>query len=285
MSHGAWENFRPTAKGSSGDPLIPAWRLVLFRVLALLLGLAYLPGAVLLILPWISPSALAGFPNLSPLIWSWTKAAHPELQRWAFAFSACIDEALAAILLFLAARPLGASRLIQLLLGVFIIAVCANVPFFGPGIVIAYSLLLLVVVTYPQPRTLLTGLWKARVSWPSLALAVVALALFVPQVWTALQAQILGVDSLSKSFAWASIVEHSADLWLILLFASFRGKLSVLLTPIIAVCCLYLGLASLSLPSDPGSWGRSGGTIAIIGGAAYVAIAAYEGRRSPAPPK
>ena len=43
------------------------WRLILFRVLAGLLGLAYLPG-VLLFAPWAPLSMAMALPNLSVLI-------------------------------------------------------------------------------------------------------------------------------------------------------------------------------------------------------------------------
>jgi hypothetical protein len=41
-------------------------------------------------------------PPLSPLIWAWAQAAHPDIQRWTFALSASVDEAIAVILFCLA---------------------------------------------------------------------------------------------------------------------------------------------------------------------------------------
>jgi hypothetical protein len=55
----------------------PRWRLTLFRVLATLLGLVYLPGPLLMAAPWAPSSMATALPPLSPLIWAWAQAAHP----------------------------------------------------------------------------------------------------------------------------------------------------------------------------------------------------------------
>ena len=93
----------------------PRWRLTLFRVLATLLGLVYLPGALLMAAPWAPSSMPRALPPLSPLIWAWAQAAHPEIQRWTFALSASVDEAIAVILVGLAWRPLARPLLFQFL--------------------------------------------------------------------------------------------------------------------------------------------------------------------------
>jgi len=69
---------------------------------------------------------------------------------------------------------------------------------------------------------------------------------------------------------------HLCNLWLIALFAASRRPGSTLLALVAAACLLYLGIAAISVPGNPGSWGITGGAIAIFGSAACIAITARE---------
>ncbi len=226
----------------------PRNRLVLFRVLAALLGLVYLPGALLMTAPWAPSWMATALPKLSPLLWAWAKAAHPDIQRWTFAFSASVDEAIAFILFYLAWRPLGRLLLLQFLALALVGALAANIPFIGPGIIIACSPLLLLLVAYPELRRLLTPFWRGRINWTLLALAAVVGALFIPQAWQALQAQLQGADELALNYGWASIVEHLCNLWLIALFASFRQPGSTLLAIVVRPASSIWGWRRSSCP-------------------------------------
>ncbi len=258
------------------------WRLTLFRVLATLLGLVYLPGALLMAAPWAPSSMATALPTLSPLIWAWAQLAHPDVGRWTFAFSGCVDEAIAVILFVLAWRPLARPLLLQFLALALVVDLVANVPFV-PGIIVGYSPLLVLLIAYPEPRRLLTPFWRGPIDWPVLGLAAVVDAFFLPQVWQAFQAQVRGADELALNYAWASIVEHLCNLWLIALLAAYRQPGSTLLALLVAACLLYLGVAAITVPGNPGSWGLAGGAIAILGGAAYVAAITRPWRRgSPA---
>ena len=260
----------------------PRWRLTLFRVLAALLGLVYLPGALLMAAPWASSSMAKALPPLSPLIWAWAQAANPDNQRWTFALSASVDEAIAVILFCLAWRPLARPLLFQFLGLALVVDLGANTPFV-PGIIVGYSPLLLLLVAYPEPRRLLTPFWRGSINRPLLVLALVTGALFVPEVWLALQAQVRSADELALNYGWASIVEHTCNLWLIALLAAFRQPGSTLLALLVTACLLYLGVAATAVPNNPGSWSLAGGAIAIAGGAAYLAITvwAWGGSRRP----
>ncbi|HEY5436507.1 MAG TPA: hypothetical protein VIK13_14845 [Candidatus Limnocylindrales bacterium] len=236
----------------------PRWRLTLFRVLATLLGLVYLPGALLMAAPWAPSSMATALPPLSPLIWAWAQAAHPDLQRWTFAISASVDEAIAVILLVAAWRPLARPVFVQFVALAFVVDLGANIAF-DPEVMIAYASLLLLLVVYPEPRRLLTPFWRGPVDRPVLALAVVVGAFFVPAVWQALQSQAHGADELALNFGWASTVEHLCNVWLIGLLAAFRQPGSILLALLTAACLVYLGVAAVALPGNPGSWGVLGG--------------------------
>ena len=256
----------------------PQWRLTLFRVLAVLLGLVYLPGALLMAAPWAPASMAKALPPLSPLIWAWSQAASPDSQRWTFALSASVDETIAVILFCLAWRPLARPLLFQFLALVLMVDLAANVPFV-PGIIVGYSPLLLVLVAYPEPRRLFTPLWRGSIDRPLLVLAVVGGAVLLPDAWLALQAQVRGADELAQNYAWASAVEHLCNLWLITLLAAFRRPGSTLLALLVAACLLYLGVAAIAVPDNPGSWGLIGGAVAIAGGAAYLVITVWAWRR------
>ena len=241
------------------------WRLTLFRVLAGLLGLVYLPGVVLMAAPWAPPSIARALPTLSPLIWAWANFAHPEIGRWTFALSACVDGAIAMILLVVAWRPLARPLLVQFLALALVVDLAANVPFV-PGIAVGYSPLLVLLLAYPEPRRLVTPFWRGGINWPLFVLAVGAGALFGPLVWSALQAQIQGAGELASNYGWVSIVEHLCNLWLITLLSSFRRPGSGLLAALAGGCLVYLGVAAISVPVNPGSWGLAGGAVAILAG-------------------
>jgi hypothetical protein len=204
-------------------------------------------------------------PTLSPLIWAWANFAHPEIGRWTFALSACVDGAIAVTLFVVAWRPLARPLLVQFLALALVVDLAANVPFV-PGIAVGYSPLLVLLLAYPEPRRLVTPFWRGRINWALLVLAVGAGALFGPQVWSALQAQIQGAGELASNYGWVSIVEHLCNLWLITLLPSFRLPGSVLLAALAGGCLVYLGVAAISVPTNPGSWGLAGGVTAILGG-------------------
>jgi len=130
----------------------------------------------------------------------------------------------------------------------------------------------------------LTPSWRGPLDGRLLALAVATGVLLFPSLWQALQAQAAGADELALNYGWASTVEHLANLWLIALLAASRRPGSTLLALLLAACLLYLGVAALVVPGDPGSWGPWGGAIAIAGGAAYLAVTLSALRRAPPPP-
>ena len=260
------------------------WRVSLFRALALLVSLAYLPGVLLLIAPWAPSQIARDLPKLSMLVVAWASATQPDSQRWAWGLSAVVDAAIAVVLLSLAWRPLGRPLLPQFLALALVVAVGANIAFVGPGIVVGYSALLLVLLAYPRPRRLLTPFWRGPVDPWMLALAAVVGAFLLPDAWRALQAQVQGADELSLNFGWASLLEHLANLWLIALLAASRRPGANLLALLAAGCFLYLGVAAIAVPDNPGSWGLLGGAVALTGCAGYVAMilrARARGRRQP----
>jgi hypothetical protein len=257
----------------AASTIAPArWRVSLFRALAFLLGLAYLPGVLVLIAPWAPSQIAQDLPKLSPLVGAWASATQPDSQRWVWGVSAVVDVAIAVVLLSLAWRPLGRPLLPQFLALALVVAVGANIAFVGPKIVVLYSPLLLILLAYPEPRRLLKPFWRGPVDPWILALAAVLGAFLLPAAWRPSQAQVRGADELSLNFGWASLLEHLANLWLIALLAASRRPGANLLALLAAGCFLYLGVAAIAVPDNPGSWGLLGGAVALTGGAGYAAM-------------
>ena len=134
-------------------------------------------------------------------------AARPDLQRWTFALSAVVDEAIALILLCLAWRPLARPLLAQFLALALTVDVAANI-LFDPQVVVAYAALLLLLVVYSRAAIAIdTHMARAtRRSPPGPRRRRRGRA--VPGVWQALQAQVAGADELALNYGWASTVEH-----------------------------------------------------------------------------
>jgi hypothetical protein len=240
---------------------------VVFRVVAGLLGIVQLTAGQLAVSPW-GPVALAN-PSLEH---------HPDLHRWANALAGGPDATTALILLYLVWRPLGKPLILQWFVLALMVFFLANV-FFLPGSTVFLAVLFLpVLIAYPEPRKLLTPPWRGTPSWPVLFLALVLSAFLIPDAWRALQAQLRGADEL-RNYDWPSNVEHLINLCLVaLLAASRRPGWNVLALKVI-VDLLYLGVAAISVPNAPGSWGTTGGAIAVIGGLAFFGATAFEWRR------
>jgi hypothetical protein len=69
---------------------------------------------------------------------------------------------------------------------------------------------------------------------------------------------------------------------LIALLAASPQPGSTLLAMLVAACLLYLGMAAIAVPGNPGSWGLAGGAIAILRGMAYLAITTRASTIAPA---
>jgi hypothetical protein len=98
----------------------------------------------------------------------------PGLAPVTGGLSAVVDAAIAVVLIALAWRPLARPLLLQFLALGLVVDLGANVPFV-PGMVIAYSSLLLLLFAHPEPRRLLTPFWRGPIDWRLLTLALVAL--------------------------------------------------------------------------------------------------------------
>src|SRR6266566_7678609 len=117
------------------------WRVVVFRVLAVLAACFFIVGTLpQAISPW-------GAVTLSN-----THGVHDlNLHRWSAALAGGPDLGMAAVLLYLAWRPMRAPLLLQWLALAVLIFLAANVPFAGAYVALIAVPVVLVLAAYPDP--------------------------------------------------------------------------------------------------------------------------------------
>src|SRR6202162_5361706 len=117
-----------------------SWRIWLFRIIAVLVGLIFAINLSAAAQPWI-PSA-PGPPT-----------THPILERWSIPLAAGVDAASALMLLYVAWRPRQAPLFLQyfaLVVVIFIIVTPPCEPALGVAVIAVLPL-----AAYPWPRELL----------------------------------------------------------------------------------------------------------------------------------
>src|SRR5205085_12660743 len=187
----------------------------------------------------------------------------PNLHRWSAALAGGPDLGGAGVLLYLAWRPLAAPLALQWIALAAIVFLLVNVPF--AGVYIAYIALpiILALVAYPRRRELLTRPWADGVRVPLLVLGSVAAALLLSDAGRSLAAQIRGVDELAVNYDWASNAEHLTNIALAAVLAGMRRPGAQALGVMAGAVLAFMGAAAISVPADPGSWGLTGGAVAI----------------------
>jgi hypothetical protein len=205
---------------------------------------------------------------------------HPELERWHSAVEGSGDAAALVALLVLLRRP-AANPLIAASLAVSaVVAGVLVLPFSGPSLLFILLPVALVVVSYPY-WGLVRGVRRkdVRPLRPLLAVAVLGAAALAAPVATALQRQIAGVGEMAVTNQWATYAEHCTSLALTGLLAGLGLPGWRVLAGILAARCLYLGLAAITLPAQPDSWGVPGGAAALTAGAAIAVLTLTAPRR------
>jgi hypothetical protein len=152
------------------------------------------------------------------------------------------------------------------------------------GQMIAFSIevvitLALMCALYPAPRELLS--FSGAQSSPRLiAAAVVAVAILGTVALQHLQWQLAGFGGASASESrWAESVILSVCVISASVLTATRRPGWQALGLITSLAYIYLGLAAIAVPDQPGSWGIPGGVAAIAGGLAYAAVIFTEARR------
>jgi len=244
-------------------------RLIIFRVLAGLAGAFFLFTLPQAISPW-------GAVTLSNM----DGVTDPNLHRWSAALAGGPDLGMAGLLLYLAWRPLTAPLALQWIALAAIVFLVVNVPFVGVYIAFIALPIVLVLIAYPQPRELLTPPWADGVRVPLLVLGIAAAALLLTDAGRSLAAQLGGADELAANFDWASNAEHLVNIALAAVLAGMRRPGAQTLGVMAAAVLSFMGVAAISVPADPGSWGLIGGAVAIALGVVLLAATVSRQRRT-----
>src|SRR5579859_4298801 len=152
-----------------------------------------------------------------------------------------------------------------------------------PGQMIAFAIevivtLALMCALYPAPRKLFS--FSGAAFSPRLGAAALASAAIMGTV--ALQHlhwQLAGFGGASASESrWAESVILSVCLILASVLTATRRPGWQALGVITSLAYVYLGIAAIAVPDQPGSWGMLGGIASIAGGLAYAAVIFAEAR-------
>jgi hypothetical protein len=250
------------------------WRVIAFTILAGLVALLFLMNLYRLSAPW---APLASYPNDDP------RQLNPDLHRWHDAMWGAVAGILeGGILVSLLWRPREKPLLMQQQLLAALVAAPLILPF-EPQLVIILVVTAILIAAYPVPRALLDFSHKEPISRPLLALSLTAALLLAPYMGRLLLWQLQGVGGeQAGANEWIADVEHSAILLVGAFLACTKRPGWRTLGILTGLVFLYLGVAALALPNHAGSWGMTGGILALIGGVLYI-VATIREAGKPAP--
>jgi hypothetical protein len=248
------------------------WHVILFDAIAglLILLMLFASGRDLLLLPDQS-----GFPSI--------------IHRWHEAQSgAFMTILLAGSLLALLWKPQTKPLVMQYILisiGIVCIlfATATGVGFMPVVLVVGLVFIAILAAAYPRPRDLLSFRSDASLSYPLLAVTVVAAILLAPIIARELNYQILGMtqqDVHALNYHWLTSVALALLLILGGSLAATRRPGWRVLAVIIGIAYLYLGSMALLLPDYAGSWGTIGGVLGLLAGLAYIGVTLLEVQRA-----
>ncbi len=258
----------PTASKVQGT----RWRTILFVVLAVVALWMYLHALPMLLTPWTTS---ADYISSAPSV------HNPYIHRWHSALAAAGTALLiGGTILVLLWRPRTKPLLMQYLAVAAVVGLLLNLPFVGPFMFLVVAPIFVLVAAYPAPRSLLDFSREGSFSRPLLALSLVAAVLLAPVLWHWMALQVQGIGESATTNEWVADVEHTVLLLLAGTAASTRRPGWQVLGRLTGVTFLYLGVAALTVPDQPGSWGIVGGILALGGGVGYIAATFIEVRKA-----
>ncbi|CAN5866818.1 hypothetical protein BH18ACT11_BH18ACT11_16020 [soil metagenome] len=231
------------------------WRTIVFRILAALATLFFVTNLRLIPEPWLAQGA-------------------PDFRQWSDAMTVAIAMLIVGSLVAVIWRPRAMPLPLQYLAIATVLAVVVVAPFEGPYIFFVVIPLVLVIAAYPEPRALMSLTPEGSISRPLLALGLLAMVLLAPGLWLALSRELQGMSG-----DWISNFEHTVSLLLAGILTSTKRPGWQVLGILTGATFLYLGAAALAVPDAPGSWGLTGGILALLCGAGYIALTFFEARR------
>jgi hypothetical protein len=250
---------------------VKQWHVIVFGIVAGLLTVLVLYGGLgdLLLL-----SGQSGFPS--------------DIHRWHEGQSgALMVIVFGGSLLALLWRPQNRPMLAQFLVLSIAILCLAFATVSGAGfnpiaLVVGGVLIGILVAAYPQPRALFLVRREGSLSYPLLAITVIAAIFLAPILARELNYQILGMtqhDVHALNYHWLTSVGLTLLLILGGSLAATKQPGWKVLACIIGIAFLYLGSVAILLPGYAGSWGTIGGILGVLGGLGYLVSILVEARK------
>lgn len=244
------------------------FRSIFFRVIALACALLFLAsgGLTSILAPW--GSAGGAFPGFTP-----------ELHRWHSSLLGVTEAILLpGLLLALIKQPRERPLLMQFFALVGVALVLPHLLTRG-STPISSLFIALPVIAFPALGALTHFSHGRQPSKLLLALALLAAALLIPDAWDNLQRQFAGAGGEhARQGHWATAFSLNLVITLAALVASSRLPGSQALGLLVGIALLYLGAAAITLPNHAGSWGATGGGLALLVGAGLVVAIWWEER-------
>ena len=266
--------MEPDTQTSKPAKRVKAVLFTIFGVLIVLYYLIFIEALTEGLLPWVTigcPACDATNPNYNLELYRWFGAQHGALVGILYSGS----------LIALLWKPRNNPLLLQFFIIGFILF-SATFFFFSLGdsdlLNLAFQIfcffivpLIILALTYPGK-----GLWsnifkQAEYHWSILLLTLVAFVLLIPQTWQHATLQLNSDHEFATYFRYAGSVNLFLGLISSGIVAATRKPGWKQLTILIGITYIYLGIAAITIPDQPESWGTYWGILSIIGGIAYLA--------------
>lgn len=240
------------------------WRMVLFLVIVAIGAVLFGTGLRFLAAPWSIDIVQGAYTN--------TPVPDIEMHRWHTAlFGAAAGIMEAGVFLSLLWKPRQKALLVQFLAIDAVIALAITVPLIGPIMFIIGAPVILAVITYPERRELFNLSIHHPVNRLLVILAALLTLLFLPMAIRDILWQVQGVGgSHAAAQDWVSDGEHLIVI-LIAAWFSVTGRPGwKTLSGLTCAALLYLSLAGLLMPGQPGGWGVAGSILTLVLGAGFL---------------
>ncbi len=137
----------------------------------------------------------------------------------------------------------------------------------------------LVIAAYPWPSKIVDLSLPARPSLVLAGLTAIAAVLLAPDIWQNFSWQVQGLGGEHATQAhWALDSSHALVLLAGGALASTKRPGWQSLGYVTALALAYLGVAAIATTGQPGSWGVTGGTLALVGAIAFAGAVLRESR-------